>query len=84
MYNATFISKSIIIFLEYKMKILLTVNKSVSCFEQDLQFFEKLRLMYPEIQFEIAENVEQESRFIADSDIYYGSITNEVFSNRKK
>ena len=66
------------------MKILLTVNKSVSSFEQDLQFFEKLRLMYPEIQFEIAENVEQELRFIADSDIYYGSITNEVFSNRKK
>jgi len=66
------------------MKILLTVNKNVSGFEQDLDFFEKLRLMYPEIQFKIADNVEQESRFIVDADIYYGSITNEVFSKGNK
>lgn len=66
------------------MKILLTVDKKVSGFEQDLGFFEKLKLMFPEIEFDVAENIEQEKRSIVDADIYYGAISNEVFSQSKK
>ena len=47
------------------MKILLTVDKKVSRFEQDLEFFEKLKLMFPEIEFDVAENIEQEKRSIS-------------------
>ena len=56
------------------MKILLTVDKRVSGFEQDLEFFKKLNLMFPEIEFDVAESIEQEKRSIVDTDIYYGSI----------
>ena len=66
------------------MKILLTVDKRVSGFEQDLEFFEKLNLMFPEIQFDVAESIDQEKRSIVDTDIYYGSISNEVFLETRK
>lgn len=64
------------------MKVLLT--RSPGRRLNEIQFFEKLIYIYPKIRFEIAENIEQEAKLIADADIYYGWLTNEVFLKAKK
>jgi len=58
------------------MKVLWTQTPG----SDEIQFFEKLKSIHPDVQFELAETIKQELSSVIDADVYYGWPSNEVFN----
>ena len=47
---------------------------------EEILFFEELKSLYPDVEFKLAETIEQELEYVPDAEIYYGWPSDEVFN----
>ena len=58
------------------MKVLWTETPG----SEEIPFFEELKSLYPDVEFTLAETIEQELEYVPGAEIYYGWPSDEVFN----